>query len=282
MAANTYTLNCKGKLLTIQKPIIMGIINATPDSFYDGGKHFNNIDAILHTTEQMLNEGATIIDIGGMSSRPNATIIPPKEELKRTIPAIERIAKNFPNALISIDTLHSQVAYEAVQAGACLVNDISAGGSIDPNLLPTVAALQVPYILMHSKGTPSNMAQLTDYNNVMKEITLFFSKKINQCTQLGIKDIILDIGIGFAKNIQQNFFLLKNLQHFAHFELPLLVGISRKSLIWKTLQNTPSDCLNGSTVLHTLSLQNGAQILRTHDVKACNETIKLIEAYNHS
>jgi dihydropteroate synthase len=272
-----FTLNCKGKLLTIEKPIVMGIINTTPDSFFEGSRQAT-IDAALQKAEQMLDEGATILDIGGQSTRPGSEQISIDEELSRTVPVIEAISKQFPEAFISIDTYHSKVAKETVEAGAGLVNDIS-GGTLDKAMLSTVGQLYVPYICMHMKGTPATMQQQAVYENVTKEVLDFFTHQTERCRLAGINDVIVDLGFGFAKTIAHNFQLLKELSIFKMLDKPLLVGISRKSTIYKTLGISANDALNGTTVLNTLALQNGASILRVHDVKEAMECIKLMQAY---
>ncbi|MBP9103798.1 MAG: dihydropteroate synthase [Chitinophagaceae bacterium] len=274
-----FTLNCKGRLLVIDKPIVMGIINATPDSFYSDSRQQNN-DAVLKKAEQMLKEGATILDIGGQSTRPGSENLTADEELKRVIAPIEAIKANFPEAFISIDTYYSLVAKETVAAGASIVNDISAG-SMDSEMISTVASLNVPYVLMHMQGTPQTMQHEPVYENVTREILDFFIKKADEFKKAGIKDIIIDPGFGFGKTIQHNFELLRNLSVFKMLNCPILLGISRKSFIYKTLNVSVEDSLNGTTALHSAGLLNGATILRVHDVKEAIETIKLISAYQH-
>ena len=274
-----FTLNCKGRLLVIDKPIVMGIINATPDSFYSDSRQQNN-DAVLKKAEQMLKEGATILDIGGQSTRPGSENLTADEELKRVIAPIEAIKANFPEAFISIDTYYSLVAKETVAAGASIVNDISAG-SMDSEMISTVASLNVPYVLMHMQGTPQTMQHEPVYENVTREILDFFIKKADEFKKAGIKDIIIDPGFGFGKKIQHNFELLRNLSVFKMLNCPILLGISRKSFIYKTLNVSVEDSLNGTTALHSAGLLNGATILRVHDVKEAIETIKLISAYQH-
>ena len=274
-----FTLNCKGRLLVIDKPIVMGIINATPDSFYGDSRQQNN-DAVLKKAEQMLKEGATILDIGGQSTRPGSENLTADEELKRVIAPIEAIKANFPEAFISIDTYYSLVAKETVAAGASIVNDISAG-SMDSEMISTVASLNVPYVLMHMQGTPQTMQHEPVYENVTREILDFFIKKADEFKKAGIKDIIIDPGFGFGKTIQHNFELLRNLSVFKMLNCPILLGISRKSFIYKTLNVSVEDSLNGTTALHSAGLLNGATILRVHDVKEAIETIKLISAYQH-
>lgn len=272
-----FTLNCQGRLLVIDSPVVMGIINATPDSFYSGSRKAT-VDAALSTAEQMLNEGATILDIGGQSTRPSSKKISAEEELQRVIPVIEAISKKFPRSFISIDTYHALVAKHAVDAGAAIVNDISAG-SMDAEMLSTVANLKVPFVCMHMKGTPQNMQQNPVYENVTKEVLDFFNERIEACNLAGIKDIIIDPGFGFGKTIEHNFILLKELNIFKQLQKPLLLGISRKSMIYKTLNISAEEALNGSTVLNTIGILNGANILRVHDVKEAVETIKIISTY---
>lgn len=269
------TIKLKGNLIDLTKPVAMGILNITPDSFYDGGKYHSQAQ-ILRQTEKMLSEGATIIDVGGYSSRPYADDIAEKEEKKRVVHTVHLLLKHFPNILISVDTFRAAVAEAAVAEGACMINDIS-GGNLDANMFATVAKLQVPYILMHSRGTPQTMTTLTDYNNLLIDVLTYFHQKVAKLRSLGVEDIIIDLGIGFAKTQEQNFELLKNLAIFRLLNVPVLIGISRKSLIYKTLQITPEEALNGTTVLNSLALLNGASILRVHDVKEAMQTIKLAE-----
>ena len=273
-----FTLNCKGRLLVIDEPVVMGIINVTPDSFYSGSRKLL-LDDILRQAEKMLSEGATIIDIGGQSTRPESEQISIEEELLRVIPAIKAIIRRFPESFISIDTYYSKVAVEAVNAGASLVNDISSG-TLDENMIQRVASLQVPYIAMHMKGTPKTMQQYAQYEDVTLEVVDFFIKKTEECRKAGIKDVIVDVGFGFAKTISHNFTLLKNLSIFKILQKPLLVGLSRKATVYKTLGVSPEEALNGTTVLNTIGLQNGANILRVHDVKEAVEAINLIRRYN--
>ncbi len=272
-----FTLHFKGKEISILSPVVMGILNATPDSFYNESRK-QSIDEALSLTEKMLNDGATFIDIGGQSTRPNSNIISVDEELKRVIPTIEAISKKFPEANISIDTYNAVVAEQAVEAGAMMVNDIG-GGTLDEKMFETVAALGVPYICMHIKGTPQTMQQQTNYTNVIDEVKDFFAEKIQQAEQVGIKQIILDIGFGFAKTIEQNFELVKHFNQFTSLQKPLLLGVSRKSSIYKTLGITAQEALNGTTVLNTISVLNGANILRVHDVKEAMEVIKLAQYF---
>ena len=271
-----YTLNCKGRLLVLNEPIVMGIINATPDSFYSGSR-IGGIDAVLQKTEQMIKDGADIIDIGGQSTRPNSKRISADEESERVIPFVEAIHKNFPQAIISIDSFYSAVVKKAVAAGASIVNDVSAG-TIDENLVPTVASLKVPYVLMHMKGDPQTMQQNPAYNNVVLDVFDFLNQKINQLHSAGIVDIIVDPGFGFGKTIEHNFELLNGLNFFRQLSKPVLVGMSRKATVYKTLGINSGEALNGTTVLNTMALLNGASILRVHDVKEAKQAIQLVQA----
>jgi dihydropteroate synthase len=271
-----FTLNCKGQLLVIERPIVMGIINATPDSFYEGSR-FTGTDSILEQAELMLNEGATILDIGGQSTRPGSEKITAEEELKRVIGGIEAIHNKFPGAIISIDTYYSRVVKEAAATGASIVNDVTAG-SIDEELIPTVASLRLAYVLMHMKGTPQTMLASAEYENVTSEVLDFLITKLKELRKAGLHDVIIDPGFGFGKNSDHNFELLKNLSVFKMLECPLLLGISRKSSIYKTLGITAADAMNGTTVLNTIGLMNGATILRVHDVKQAREAIQLVLA----
>ena len=271
-----FTLNCNGRLLVVDKPLVMGIINATPDSFYEDSRQ-QTVDAILRQAEKMIKDDADVLDIGGQSTRPGSSVIGAEEELKRVIGAIKAIHHNFPETFISIETYFSLVAKEAVAAGASIINDISAG-SMDENMFATVAALQVPYVLMHMKGTPQTMQESPRYDNVTREVLDFFIGKIDELKKAGINDIIIDPGFGFGKTIAHNFELLRDLAVFKIIDHPLLLGISRKSTIYKTLAVQPTEALNGTTVLNTIGLMNGASILRVHDVKEAKETIKLTAA----
>lgn len=274
------TINVQGKIISLQEQWVMGILNVTPDSFYDGGAH-NSIQTAIAQTEKLLNEGAQIIDVGGYSTRPNADDIALQEEINRVVPVIAALKQKFPNIIISIDTFRAEVARQAIQHGAAMINDISAG-ELDPTMFETVAALQVPYILMHNRGTPQNMQNQTDYTNMMDEIITFFSTKINKLKALGVNDLIIDPGFGFAKTLDQNYELLQKLSYFNVLELPILVGLSRKSMVYKLLQTTAAEALNGTTVLHTLALEQGASILRVHDVKEAVETITLVNKFMKS
>lgn len=270
------TLHVKGKLHYFSNPWIMGIVNITPDSFFSESRSSGKIEDTWKKAAKMLEDGADILDIGGYSSRPKAVHISIEEELKRVIPVITFIKKEFPHALVSIDTFRHQVAERAVLAGADIVNDIS-GGQLDAHMIPSVGELGVPYICMHMRGNPKNMQELTDYSTLEKEIVDYFSIKMEECREAGIKDVILDLGFGFAKNLEQNYQLLKNLSHFKLFGIPILVGISRKSMIYKYLGGGPEQALNGTTALNMAALISGAHILRVHDVKEAKETINLFK-----
>lgn len=269
------TINCRGTLIDLSTPRVMGILNLTPDSFYDGGK-FKNEKSIINQVETMLNDGATFIDIGGYSSRPGATNVSEEEEITRILPIVKLLVKEFPDILISIDTFRSNVANVCLENGASLINDIS-GGSMDSNMIKVVAKHHASYIMMHMKGTPQNMQQQTTYNNLITDILQYFAKKITAARTLGINDIIIDPGFGFAKTPEQNFELLKKLELFQTAELPILVGISRKSMIYKSLEIEAKDALNGTTALNMYALNKGVSILRVHDVKEAVECVKLIK-----
>ena len=271
-----FTLNCKGKLLVIDEPIVMGVINITPDSFFSGSRSAE--DEVLFCAEKMIEEGAAILDVGGQSTRPKSIPISADEELKRVLPAIESIHKKFPAQLISVDTFYAKVAKEAADAGACLVNDVSAG-TFDENLIATVAALKVPYVLMHMQGTPQTMQQNPFYKNVTLEVFDFLSFKMVELTKAGINDIVIDAGFGFGKKASHNFQLLGQLSFFKQLNKPLLAALSRKATIYKTLGTTPEKALNGTTVMNTMALMNGANILRVHDVKEAVEAVQLFVAY---
>ncbi len=267
------TINCKGKLVDLSKPKVMGVLNLTPDSFYDGGKYKNEPEILKHV-EKMLFEGATFIDIGAYSSRPGATAISVEEELQRITPIVALLLKDFPSVVISIDTFRSRVAAECLNIGAALINDISAG-KLDNTMMDTVAEYQVPYIMMHMKGTPQSMKEMTYYEDLLQEVLFYFSESVKEARLKKINDIILDPGFGFAKTIQQNFKLLANLDLVQTFDLPILAGLSRKSMIYKTLGSTAQNALNGTTALNMQALINGANILRVHDVKEAMECIDL-------
>ncbi len=273
-----FTLNCNGRLLVIDKPLVMGIINATPDSFYEGSR-FSGIDKILVQAEKMISEGADILDIGGQSTRPGSEQVSEDTELSRIIGSVEAIHQKFPEIIISVDTYYSTVAKKCIHAGASIVNDISSG-TMDKEMLSTIAALQVPFVAMHMKGTPQTMQQQADYENVTREVLDFFIRKKDECKTAGIDDVIMDPGFGFAKTIAHNFQVLKDLSVFKMLDAPLLVGLSRKSSVYKTLGISSEEALNGTTVLNTVALMNGANILRVHDVKEAKEAIKLCGAVN--
>jgi dihydropteroate synthase len=274
-----FTLNCKGRLLVINKPIVMGIINVTPDSFYAGSR-MQSEEAVLKKANKMLQQGATILDIGAQSTRPASVRLSADEESERLLPIIESIHKNFSEAFISVDTYHASVAQQAIDAGACIVNDIS-GGTMDESMLSVVGKLSVPYICMHIKGTPETMQLNPAYENVTREVLDFFIHQTEQCRLNNINDVIIDPGFGFGKNSKHNFQLLKDLSIFKMLEKPIAAGLSRKATIYKTLHITAEEALNGTTVLNTIALLNGANILRVHDVKEAMEAINLLDAYSH-
>lgn len=275
------TLNCRGKVINLSSPLVMGIINLTPDSFYDGGRYRHPMDA-LRRAEALTDGGAHILDMGAASSRPGAGIIAPEEEQQRLLPALKAVVRQFPDAIISVDTYHSDTARRAVDEGAHMINDISAG-RFDPTMIHTIAGLQVPYVIMHMQGTPSNMQKNPQYHDLIKEIAGFFSERLEKLREAGVHDIILDPGFGFGKTLEHNYQLLAQLDYFSMFELPLLVGTSRKSMINKVLGIKPEDALNGTTIINTLALDKGADILRVHDAKEANEVIKIIDFYhNHT
>ncbi|PWG04150.1 dihydropteroate synthase [Polaribacter aquimarinus] len=273
------TINCKGKLVDLSSPKVMGILNITPDSFYDGGKYKNTSD-ILSQTEKMLTEGATFIDVGAYSSRPGAKHISEEEELQRIVPVINLLVKEFTEIIISVDTFRSKIATETIETGAAIVNDIS-GGNMDAKMFETVAKLQVPYILMHMLGTPQNMQKNPVYDDVTKDIISFFAEQIHKLHQLKLNDAIIDVGFGFGKTIPHNFEILKNLSLFKSLDAPILAGISRKSMLYKTLDITAQEALNATTSANTIALLNGANILRVHDVKEAMETIKIVEQISY-
>lgn len=274
------TINCKGELIDFSSPKVMGVLNITPDSFYDGGLYTKEKD-ILYQTEKMLTEGATFIDVGAYSSKPGADHISEDEELKRIIPAINAILKEFPKTLISVDTFRSTVARETISEGAALINDIS-GGTLDKRMFETIAMLQVPYILMHIKGTPQNMQENPIYENITSELISFFANQIFKLHQLQIKDIVIDVGFGFGKTLEHNYQLLKDLSLFKNLDVPVLVGISRKSMLYKPLDISAKEALNATTAANTIALLNGANILRVHDVKEAVEAINIVNLLNQA
>ncbi|MES2543893.1 MAG: dihydropteroate synthase [Bacteroidota bacterium] len=272
------TINCKGELIDLSVPKVMGILNVTQNSFYDGGKYKNEIE-ILSQVEKMLIEGAAFIDIGAYSSKPNAELVSEEDELNRLIPIVNLVLKHFPKTLISIDTFRSEVAKTALLNGASIINDISAG-NLDEKMLGIIAEFQPPYIMMHMKGTPQTMQGLCNYEDIIKEMLFYFSERVNKARSFGINDLIVDPGFGFAKAIDQNYEVLQKLELFQMLELPILVGVSRKSMIYKTLDSTIEEALNGTSVLNTVGLMKGAKILRVHDVKEAVECVKLYEKLN--
>ncbi len=274
------TINCKGTLIDLSTPHVMGILNLTPDSFYDGGT-YKDTEQLVQQVATMLADGATFIDLGGYSSRPGATHISEKEEAQRIVPIVGLLTREFPDILVSIDTFRSSIAQQCIEAGAAMINDISAG-ILDPAMIPTVAELRVPYCMMHLKGTPQTMKTLDHYDDMLKEIQFYFAERVALARQHGINDIIIDPGFGFAKNTEQNYQLLRQLSLLQLQDLPLLVGVSRKSMIYKTLNSTPIEALNGTTALNTIALLNGANILRVHDVKEAMECIRLVTTYQNA
>ncbi|MGN5954701.1 dihydropteroate synthase [Sphingobacterium lactis] len=272
-SAACQSIQVNGELMDFLKPKVMGILNLTPDSFFDGGQH-EGVSAALEHAQKLLNEGADILDLGAYSSRPGAKEISEQEELDRMLPVIEALKKEYPDAILSIDTFRAKVARESIQAGAHIINDIS-GGTLDPNMFQTVADLQVPYILMHMRGTPSTMTKLTDYEDVVNDVAVHLGNAVAQLRSLGVKDIILDPGYGFAKTVAQNYELLMRVDELHYFGLPILGGISRKSMLYKKLNLKPQDVLPGTIALNTLLLERGVQILRVHDVKEAKQLIDI-------
>ncbi|MEL1248730.1 dihydropteroate synthase [Flavobacterium helocola] len=268
------TINCNGNLIDLSTPKVMGILNVTPNSFYDGGKH-KEINSIIHQVDKMLSEGADFIDIGAYSSKPSAEFVSEGEEIKRLVHIIKELVETFPTIILSVDTFRANVAKASVENGVAMVNDISAG-LLDDKMLETVADLKVPYIMMHMRGNPQTMQSLTHYEDIVKEMIFYFSERIKKARSFGISDIIIDPGFGFAKTLEQNYEVLHKMELFSILELPLLAGISRKSMIYKVLEKTPQEALNGTSVLNTIALQKGAKILRVHDVKEAVECIKLV------
>ncbi|MCK6608361.1 MAG: dihydropteroate synthase [Flavobacterium sp.] len=267
-------INCNGNLIDLSTPKVMGILNVTPNSFYDGGKH-KEINSIIHQVDKMLSEGADFIDIGAYSSKPSAEFVSEEEEIKRLVPIVKSLVETFPNIILSVDTFRAQVAKASVENGVAMVNDIAAG-LLDDKMLETVAELKVPYIMMHMRGNPQTMQSLTQYDDIVKEMIFYFSERIQKARSFGISDIVIDPGFGFAKTLEQNYEVLHKMELFEMLELPLLAGISRKSMIYKVLENSPQEALNGTSVLNTIALQKGAKILRVHDVKEAVECIKLV------
>ena len=272
------TIRCKGQLIDLTTPKVMGILNVTPNSFFDGGMYKSDSE-MLSRVEKMLNEGATFIDIGAYSSKPSAEFVSEEEELQRIVPIVQLILEHYPETLISIDTFRSEVAKTCIENGAAIINDISAG-ILDYKMLETIAKYNVPYIMMHMRGTPQTMQTMTNYDNIVKEILFYFSERIAQARSLGINDLIVDPGFGFAKTLEQNFEVLQKMELFEMLELPLLAGFSRKSMIYKTLHSSAEEALNGTTVLNTIALTKGAKILRVHDVKEAMECVTLFNKIN--
>jgi len=267
-------INCKGELIDLSIPKVMGILNVTPNSFFDGGK-YKNEDEIISQVDKMLSEGATFIDIGAYSSKPSAEFVTEQEEIDRIVPAIELILKHFPEALLSIDTFRAAVAKASIDSGAAIINDIAAG-ELDDKMFDVIAKYNVPYIMMHMRGNPQTMQSLTQYEDIVKEMLFYFSEKVRKARSVGINDLILDPGFGFAKTTDQNYEVLQKMELFNVLELPVLAGVSRKSMIYKTLGNTAQEALNGTTVLNTIALTKGAKILRVHDVKEAVECVTLM------
>lgn len=272
------TINCKGQLIDLSTPKVMGILNITPNSFFDGGMYKNESE-VLSRVEKMISEGATFIDVGAYSSKPSAEFVSEKEEIERIIPFIDSIIKHFPNAILSIDTFRSEVAKACIESGAAIINDISAG-LLDDKMLETIAKYKTPYIMMHMRGTPQTMQKFIQYDDIVKEILFYFSERIAAARHLGIDDLIVDPGFGFAKTTEQNYEVFKKMDLFELFELPVLIGISRKSMIYKTLNFSAEEALNGTTVLNTIALTKGANILRVHDVKEAMECVALFNKIN--
>lgn len=265
-------INCKGELISLKSPKIMGILNATPDSFYQGSRITEN--SVLQQAEKMLSQGADFLDIGGYSSRPDAAEVSQTEELNRVLPVIKSIMKHFPETKISVDTFRSEVARQSLLEGACIINDISAG-KLDPKMWEIVAEFQVPYIAMHMVGSPQTMMQHTDYQNIITEIMFYFSERKAQAQAFGINDFIIDVGFGFSKTLEQNYKILQNLEFFKELDCPILVGVSRKSMLYKLLKISQEEALNATSVVNTISLMKGANILRVHDVKEANECVQI-------
>ncbi len=268
------TLNINGRLLLIEKPLVMGILNVTPDSFYDGGK-LQSEKALLDQVEKMITDGASMVDIGGHSTRPHADEVDEAEESKRVLSALKSLTAHFPQLIISVDTFRSAVARKAVEAGASLINDVS-GGSMDPAMFQMVAELKVPYVLMHMRGTPQTMSQLTTYDDLIHDISIYFQERLHTLTELGVADVIIDPGFGFAKTVEQNYELLSHLDYFKIHQRPVMAGLSRKSMIWRALNTDPEGSLNGTSVMNSVALLKGADILRVHDVKEAVQCIQLL------
>ncbi len=273
------TINCKGQLIDLSTPKVMGILNVTPNSFFDGGKYKNESE-MLSQVGKMLSDGATFIDVGAYSSKPSAEFVSEEEELQRIVPIINLILEYYPETLISIDTFRSEVAQVCIENGAAIINDISAG-NLDDNMMETIAKYNVPYIMMHMRGTPETMQKMTSYDNIVKEMLFYFSERVAQARSHGINDLVVDPGFGFAKTLEQNYEVLQKMELFEILELPLLAGVSRKSMIYKTLNSSAEEALNGTTVLNTIALTKGAKILRVHDVKEAMECVTLFNKLNN-
>ncbi|MFV5696194.1 dihydropteroate synthase [Flavobacterium sp. LB3P122] len=271
-------INCKGQLIDLSTPKVMGILNVTPNSFFDGGK-YKNENEILSRVEKMLVDGATFIDLGAYSSKPSAEFVSEQEEISRIVPAIDLILKNFPETIISIDTFRAEVAKASIESGAAIINDIAAG-NLDEKMFEVIAKYNVPYIMMHLRGNPQTMQTLTNYDDIVKEMVFYFSERIAKARSFGINDLIIDPGFGFAKTLEQNYEVFQKMELFSLLELPMLIGISRKSMIYKTLDFNAEEALNGTTVLNTLALTKGAKILRVHDVKEAMECVTLFNKIN--
>ena len=269
------TINCRGKLLSLEQPLVMGILNVTEDSFYDGGRYFGHESKYIQQVEKMLSEGADIIDIGVMSTRPNACELSEEEESTRMQLVLSHLVSSFPSTIFSIDTWRSSVAAKAIEMGASIINDIS-GGTFDKDMFKTIALLKVPYILMHTSGKPDVMQQKTLYNDVIKDVFDFLSQRLQLLYEMNVSDVIVDVGFGFGKTIDQNYELLRSIERFKMLDCPILVGISRKSMFWKFLQITPEEALNASIVGYTYALLHGADILRVHDVKAAKDAVRIV------
>lgn len=267
------SINCKGKLITFETPKVMGILNITPNSFFDGGWH-HSLEKIEQQTEKMLQEGAAIIDIGAYSTQPNAPFVSEEEELERIVPVVKHLVNKFPDIVLSVDTFRAEVAKQTLDLGAAMINDVSAG-NLDDQMMPMVGSFKVPYIMMHMKGTPQNMQQFTNYDDVMHEMIYYFSDKMAQAQQHGIIDVIVDPGFGFSKTLDQNYEVLNKLELLQNLNVPVLSALSRKSMIYKFFETTPQEALNGTSVLNTISLIKGANLLRVHDVKEAVECVKL-------
>ena len=272
------TINCKGLLVDLSAPKVMGILNVTPNSFFDGGKYKNETE-ILSQVEKMVVDGATFIDIGAYSSKPNAEFVAEQEEIYRIVPVVDLILKHFPEAILSIDTFRGEVAKASIESGAAIINDIAAG-NLDNNMFEIIAKYNVPYVMMHMRGNPQTMLTLTDYDDIVKEMLFYFSEKVAKARSFGINDLMIEPGFGFAKTVGQNYEVFQRMELFNMLELPLLVGVSRKSMIYKTLGTTIENALNGTTVLNTLALTKGAKILRVHDVKEAVECVALFNKIN--